>query len=252
MTEKEYGVDINVDFWDVILEKQAIEAMDQVFNNHGSSFADEQNYYAAWLYFTGDRAVSGQYFPEAEDYPQFNPRSKSTSFDTSLVPTGMKVYRLPISEKGTYETNVLAEGQNGRFNHINDITISGTPTRFQSMQKISKSNDGDFLVVLTNSDENHNINIHYSITAGSPAAGPNPVVVKQNQAEITFDFIPPASTIRIFDVLGRRVRTLYHNGSNQIRWDIRDEYNRILPSSMYFYQIQASGFITTGKVVIVR
>jgi hypothetical protein len=58
-------------------------------------------------------------------------------------------------------------------------------------------------------------------------------------------------TLRIFDVLGREVATLVNEerqaGIYRVTWDASK-----LPSGVYFYQLRASGFVETKKMVFTK
>ena len=56
-------------------------------------------------------------------------------------------------------------------------------------------------------------------------------------------------TIKIFDITGRRVRTLEQG--NRV-WDGRDEHGRIVEGGVYIYQIRAGDEVISGTVVVVK
>lgn len=62
--------------------------------------------------------------------------------------------------------------------------------------------------------------------------------------------------IKIYDVLGREVRSLINEekaaGKYNIAWDSRDNYGRRVSSGIYFYTITAGSFIQTRKMVLTK
>ena len=63
--------------------------------------------------------------------------------------------------------------------------------------------------------------------------------------------------IEIYDVLGRRVRTLVRDetqeaGLHEVRWRGQTRYGTPAGSGVYFYRIEAGGFTETRKMVLVR
>jgi len=63
-------------------------------------------------------------------------------------------------------------------------------------------------------------------------------------------------TIRIFDVLGREVRTLVDQtvapGQHSVQWDGTDANGRRLPSGLYLYQMEAGSFSQTRSLVLMQ
>jgi hypothetical protein len=77
---------------------------------------------------------------------------------------------------------------------------------------------------------------------------PNPA---RQQATVRYA-LPEAqeTTIRLYDVLGRQVRTVFSEqkeGRHTQRLDVRD-----LPSGVYFLRLRAGGTVKTQKLTIVR
>lgn len=62
--------------------------------------------------------------------------------------------------------------------------------------------------------------------------------------------------LEIFDVGGRRVRTLVDRwvpgGEHRAIWDGRDEYGGAAASGAYFYRLRADGYEQAGKMVLMR
>lgn len=62
--------------------------------------------------------------------------------------------------------------------------------------------------------------------------------------------------IRIFDVLGREIRSLIDEekstGKYNIAWDGRDNYGKLVSSGNYFYTITAGDFVQTKKMVLMK
>jgi hypothetical protein len=63
-------------------------------------------------------------------------------------------------------------------------------------------------------------------------------------------------TLSIFDVSGRRVRTLQDgflpNGEHEISWNGLDEGGRRASAGIYFYRLESAEFRETRKMVLVR
>jgi hypothetical protein len=64
-------------------------------------------------------------------------------------------------------------------------------------------------------------------------------------------------TLEVYDVLGRRVRTLVEGteqraGLHRLRWEGENRYGSPVGSGVYFLRIRAEGFTATRKMVLVR
>ena len=62
--------------------------------------------------------------------------------------------------------------------------------------------------------------------------------------------------VKVYDVTGRRIRTLYnrsrYGGPKTIAWDTRDHLGRAVAPGVYFVRIAAGGLVDSRKVVVVR
>ncbi len=63
-------------------------------------------------------------------------------------------------------------------------------------------------------------------------------------------------TIRIYDVTGRLIRTLVdrveHSGRKSVEWDGRDAQGVRVASGVYFYRLEAPGYVKTLKMVLAK
>jgi flagellar hook assembly protein FlgD len=72
----------------------------------------------------------------------------------------------------------------------------------------------------------------------------NPITAEIEETVTIKYNAPPASmiTVRVFDLVGREVRTLYHGlslGGQEIEWDGTDSKGKALPIGTYICHIQA-------------
>jgi hypothetical protein len=74
---------------------------------------------------------------------------------------------------------------------------------------------------------------------------------------IAYD-VPEMTSVRvdIYNILGQQVRTLINRshepGYYRIQWDGTNDYGEVLPSGMYIYSIQALGFTSVKKLVLMK
>ena len=63
-------------------------------------------------------------------------------------------------------------------------------------------------------------------------------------------------TIKIYDVMGRQLRTLVNSvktaGYHSIRWDATNDLGEGVSAGMYIYMIQAGDFVSTKKMVLLK
>jgi hypothetical protein len=108
-----------------------------------------------------------------------------------------------------------------------------------------------------------------SLNASSPVedrggAVPDRFVLFQNfpnpfNPETFIEFEIPRScliTVRVYNVLGRSVRTLVHAdfqaGRHRIRWDGRDDAGRSAASGLYLVRLSTEGFVGVKKGFLIR
>ncbi|MGH7456792.1 MAG: T9SS type A sorting domain-containing protein, partial [bacterium] len=62
---------------------------------------------------------------------------------------------------------------------------------------------------------------------------------------------PSHVVLKVYDILGNEVRTLVNGkqpaGYHQVQLDAKD-----LPGGLYFYRIQAGGFVETRKLTLLK
>ena len=86
-------------------------------------------------------------------------------------------------------------------------------------------------------------------------ASPNP---SEQATSIAFDLPESESmTLTVFDVAGRRVRTLANDklfpaGRHTLHWDGCDDSGEAVASGVYFYRIAAPGFTTSRKMIMLK
>jgi hypothetical protein len=75
----------------------------------------------------------------------------------------------------------------------------------------------------------------------------------------TIKYVVPRNShveIRIFNLLGREIRTLVAGvetaGRHQVMWDGLDNNSASVPSGVYFYEMTAAGFTETRKLLLIR
>jgi hypothetical protein len=99
----------------------------------------------------------------------------------------------------------------------------------------------------------------------SEESSPRPFTVYQNfpnpvRSSTTIRFVLPAAervTLRIFDVMGRLVRTLadrhpFEPGMNALVWDGTNDFRAPVASGIYFYGIQTGSLAKIRRMLVIR
>jgi len=113
-------------------------------------------------------------------------------------------------------------------------------------------NASSFVVVVNGGTSG--LDLHVPLAFALHVNSPNPF---EGRTDIRFDL--PASQqvhLYVFDVGGRRVRTLWSGraaaGASFVRWDGRDADGREVNSGVYFYRLEAGEQTAVRKMTIVR
>jgi len=85
-------------------------------------------------------------------------------------------------------------------------------------------------------------------------ATPNPA---RDGASFRFGLPQDASIdFSLFDARGRRIRNVWNGvmvaGEHSLRWDGRDDAQRVVPSGQYFYRLRFEGRQLTGRLLVTR
>lgn len=130
-------------------------------------------------------------------------------------------------------------GENEVFIYYNTVTESGIFEIWRYSTNISVNNP------VSSGEKDNKLIQDYELHQNYP----NPF-----NPETTISYsIPSASNVRIviYDLLGGKIKTLINEQQSAGRYNIRFEAGN-LPSGLYFYQIIASDFVKTKKMLLIR
>ncbi|MGE5806027.1 MAG: alpha-amylase family glycosyl hydrolase [Ignavibacteria bacterium] len=198
-----------------------------------------------------------------KDYDAF----RSTSFTTSLSGAGKRISITDLSMNVTIigNFNVQPININPAFQNTgtwydyfngDSINVSDTqaliplePGEFHiyTTVKLPPPEQGILSEIKTSSQE---LIKEYSLGQNYP----NPF---NPSTEITFQIVKPSNVnLKIFDILGREVKTLINeekgNGRYSIRWNGDNNFNEPVSSGIYFYKLDAGSFTNTKKMMLLR
>ena len=106
----------------------------------------------------------------------------------------------------------------------------------------------------------HGQGTKHAVKAPAPAGPADPVTRLLAEADTTISFYLPVRSriaLRIYDMLGREVRTLLsgeerEKGAGVAVWDGRDNAGRSVASGSYFYTLRFGNFEKTNKMMLVK
>lgn len=144
---KEYDETILRRMWELIYNgKDGYGSLDSAFGEQGSSLANAWCEFQPWMYFTGSRAQSNQYFADAANFPElrYYPDDKAHEFSLDainlngdLLPFEIRLNRVNFKNIGTKSDDTL------------DILSSNTDTYSARTQSLS---DNHYEIGIFNSD----------------------------------------------------------------------------------------------------
>ncbi len=86
----------------------------------------------------------------------------------------------------------------------------------------------------------------------NPYYGHSYYETKSDVKVVKFTRLPETATIKILNIAGDHVRTLYKSpGGNELSWDLKNEYGIYVASGVYVYYVEAPGYGDTfGKLAV--
>ncbi len=263
MLTRMFSPHIVVDVWNKINTVNAMPALEEVVSEKGASWDVTQNDYAVWLYYTGDRALAGSFFPDAADYPMITFSGKRNldytenfNFETEIGGLGYAFTQIRGLQNIRYMAKISANSSKGFYTHVNAHNLPENAKRFNMAQAVTFNNQDSVVVVITNPDTT--TDIYYTLnsdTAQPFLVGPNPIVLDGNNVQrMSFYNVPPKGEIYIFNLNGKSLRKLVSDFSakHTILWDLRDSHNNLLSSGVYFYIVKSADFERKGKFAVIR
>ncbi len=262
MIEQKYGVQIVEQIWDRILKEDSFKAIKTILSGYNTDWARSQNEYGVWLYFTGGRAIPGMFFDEASEYPvisfsdsEIYTVTSGAEFNETVKALAMKHLLLKDVGEIRYVSMTGSESNEPLYTHVESSGVAYNPVSFNRSQSVNLSVSGDLAVVVSNPVE-VDADFEYTLFADTTLVqtGPNPVLVRTGDDGLNFYNVPTNSSINIYNLNGRHLKTLNSGNeqTNRLAWDLRDHNSTRLASGIYIYVIEAYGFEKIGKFAVIR
>jgi hypothetical protein len=185
-------------------------------------------------------------------YKEFTPPNGANYFDINLRSVG------PLLGQGnTWFDNVgIIEWEDWR--PVDSLTDIPTPNDYYWIQIRTNQQTNNATLSYQEVDYNSHPaiaeNTNSRIKFQSFIAYPNPVTFSQI---IQYNLLKSTKVVlKIYNSLGQEAKTLVNGlqapGLKNFTWDGRDNQDRILPSGIYFCQLQAEGYKQSRKIILIR
>ena len=264
MLEAEYGAIIVRSIWEKIKIQKSLPALISTLEQINSTWFESLGEYGLWLYYTGDRAIPGNFFNDASFFPQIT--IKSEDF---IEFNGAYVDDLNIKEiANRYLQFQDVRGKIIRIQvNANEHSEAGfrimTPFSYLQLYQInnviiSDPIDSDqMILVMTNAENNQTLTtidagLSGSIDLTSIYSFPNPVLTKETEI-VHFQNVPPEAELCIYNTSGKRVASVENNNNSRIRtWYLKNDDGQKVAGGIYIFLVQGDGLLKTGKFSIIR
>jgi len=260
LLEIKYGRDIVRQIWEKIRTQTGMNALINTLQESPNltPWQESLNEYGAWLYYTGSRAQTGRYFPDAANYPEIVIKSgDKIEYDggidktVNLNPLANRYFE--FSTISISELDIVISSPGTSKGGVQLLTPS-QPSGFIPLNKPITSEDissDAFVLLLTNSSRNdNNFNISQP-TMAEIAISRNPVIVSEGLPEVQFK-VPQDSEIYIFTVSGQLVTRLDKDESQMRSWDLKNQIGEDVASGVYLYLVKGNNLEELKKFSIIR
>lgn len=273
MLAERYGPKIIVDIWKQIRTEPAIDAINTVLKKWDTSFSEELNEYGRWMYFTGERSISGVFFEDAVDFPMvkihpalFFNGSRNISTELNLTPRTFKYLEADSIVALRSLVKVDAGQSSGlRLNYFNDQLLDSKSSGADNATGVVLDFVPQDLVFVFSNTQSISRTINFTLNTDTMivpdpdslrtrvAFGPNPAVINDGISKYFYNVIP-GSSVYIMDLNQRPVRKLSNdlNVDAILQWDMRDDNGYLVNSGIYIYTVVNGRHRQSGKIAVVR
>ena len=253
MLENKFGWQAIPDIWQRTRDDEALVVLDHYLKSQGSSFAKSHIDYATWLYFTGTRAIPGEFFPEGSTYPLIQPQSEMSRVEDDLSGLSMRHVYILVDSSLVYRANLEATEGQGVFNHLNNGQYTQGAHPFGDAQIFSQNSNQPLVVVMTNPESDKITGIRYTLLENPDWDKPQ-IYTRQTTQGLSFYNIAPQSKITIFNLNGLKLQTIKSGTSlnGWVDWDARERSGNLLSTGVYLFYVQGIGKPYLGKFSFVR
>lgn len=272
-----YGKEVTRQIWAEIVNQPALQSLSLILDQKGSSLNKEMQRWAAWMFFSGDYAIPGVFYPEADLYPNpalieldpailtQNPNKQvyegqlpSLSFELFKIPVvaadELLIFIDPLQHSNSWYGSQLdfIEPYHTQFGSNIPYLANFTPPSRDIYLAVT-SGDWDMGNSAPNTGYSIQLQATGKVLGEDILVGPNPVRVRDGNALVTFLNLPREAVIEIFSGNGVRVATVEpQEGVPVAQWDLRNFRNDLVGSGVYIYRIVSPQESKTGKFLVIR
>ena len=278
-----FGYDIIKRQWEMMPSMRAMFAINNSLIEYGSSFIEEFNKFAVWMYYTNYRSVPGKYFEEAVHYPavkmtmilDYYSGLPSVNGNLRAASHNYLKYVIPANG-GSSSDSLVSIITNSDVQHAVTSPLTDYPFEYELFDN---STSGErFLTNNYSSSFNVSNPAFWSVSEilngqlvredessylppdVTTLAFPNPFIYGRNiPGYLNFAFNGKIGEKVDFNVYSPAMKLIYSsalpvgilaNNSPGVRWDVRGNDAEKLQSGAYIYIIKKGDDVIKGKFVI--
>jgi len=265
------GKHIMLDIWEELSGREATDNLDIVLSSSSwnSSLSDALGKYALYNVFTGSRAVSNMYYPDASQLSEVTlheyalPLTYPAEFDFFMVPFEISFRKFTIPSYGDFYvrgdelnvyqrvflTNHSYEDGSSLKSAVGDfwtLCDSVSSLDYLIFPMVNGDRDSDFLYKLT--FEGNALPLENVIQA----IWPNPCIPRIDHPQLSFVLAQPGTVnLNIFNLLGQHIYTERQQRSEGVKViDLRVPASS--PAGLYFIQIETAHAVMTRKFTVLK
>lgn len=281
--QKNFDYQILKRIWELMPNNRAITSIALALNEKGSTFKDQLNKFGIWNYYTGYRNFPSRYYKEAANYPMiktsnpmpFTPpsrsyamRSKATTNFYLKVNSGLDTLVVILSNSDIV-SGIDSTDKTFPFIYTlyNDTSKGGRKLAgifsadFETLNPFHQSfysvseilND-----IVVNGDTNFTPQINQKELFAFPNPfrfGENYILGKFLNIQVNKSFL---DGVELY-VYSSSMKLIYNgfqklvflpNGAKGIKWDLKDNDGKDVPSGVYFLSVKVSDKVFKDKIII--
>jgi len=259
--------------WEEIESQRALPALETTLRRLQGDLSSEFRKLSAWLYFTNERAVAGQYFPDAALFPdpRFNAGSpvgdvQNILISDSLPRLAFQWYASSVLQHEPLQLHLKAT--QGSSASLSAATLIPSPGATYLQFPASTTFQIDLppgQTVLPIGIANSNLSgysyFNYDViskqfiqsNSSEVRVFPQPLILSNSQQFLQFGNLPEKSTVSIFNSQGSHLVTLITPEANQgLIWNLRNEQGHQVGSGVFLFYVKSSTMEQQGKFVIIH